>query len=398
MQLERYAALASLAILASCVDAPVEPRTSALSAPSLSVPSLSRGGFGSVACTTTGATVVGTESALRATLATAQPGDVVAVTGAIDIVGTLRIRIPEGVTLTCAEPGAALSAVSWRYNLLYVNAPNVTVSGLSLKTSHTDWPVFVLNGDSRTDVSGFRMAGNSVDCGWAGCLFVVGAPGSVISHNSFDARHRTSTGIHLQGGGNRGTAVFHTSNSLVEGNVLTAHLPVGAPSFGAIRPRDGKDIILRRNHVRGPWSNGIATTEVDEALFEHNTVDGATRFGMFFALILNRPITVRGSLFRNNDLTSTGGAAIFAQRACNNVFLANRLTPKAGHPTIAFAATTGANAVLGVTAGIEDNGNQDCNGDGVADPNTISGKTRRGGYAGEIIGPVMQNAGRTDAQ
>jgi len=391
MQSARLAFLASLAVLISCVDAPTDPRASAIAGPSFS-----RSGYGSVACTTTGATVVSTEPTLRAALAAAQPGDVVAIDGMVTLTSNIEVEVPEGVTLTCASAGSGVTAASGRYSVIDIRSPNSTVSGLVIHGGKSEWPIFIQNGGRRSDVTGVRIEGNSVDCGWAGCAFVVGAPATNIVGNTFGTVHRTSTGIHLQRGGANGA--LRIDGSRITDNEVVANEAVGAPSFGAIRPRDGTDVVVRGNVIRGPWSNGIATTEMEEGFFEHNTVEAATCFGVFFALIFNRPITVRSSLFRANNFTSIGGAAVFAQRACSNVFVANRLTPKAGHPTIAFAATTGANAVLGNVSGIEDNGNQDCDGDTVADPNTISGKTRRGGYAGEIIGTVMQTAGRDQAQ
>lgn len=388
MQRVRLAVLAAAAILAACADAPTELSVSAIGAPSPS-----RSGYGNVACTTTGATVVTSEAALRAALATAQPGDVVAIDGMITLGSNVEVEVPEGVMLTCATAGSGVTATSWRWAMIYTGAPNTTIRGLVIRGGNSDWPIYVLNGFPRTDVSGVRVDGNTVDCGWAGCAFIIGATNTSIDGNTFATVHNSSTGIHLQGNG-----LLRIDGSTVTNNTIIANQPVGAPTFGAIRPRDGTDVVLRGNVIRGPWSNGIATTEVQEALYEHNTVDGARQFGMFFALIMHRPITVRSSLFRANDFTSLGGAAIFAQRACGNVFVGNKLTPKAGSPTIAFATTTGANAVLGPVRGVEDNGNQDCDGDGVADPNTVSGETRRGGYAGEIIAPVMQDAGRNQAR
>lgn len=385
--LNRLIFAGAFTILSSCADMPSAPLANQ---PVL--PSLSRGAGASASCATSGAVVATTETQLRAALAAAQPGDVVAVSGMITVNSSVEVQVPEGVTLTCAEPGAGLAANFWRSVLVYAASPNVTVSGLVLRSANTDWPIYVFNGDGRTDVTGVAVRGNSVECGWAGCAFIIGSPRTSVTANTFTAVHQAGTGIHLQGNG-----AMRVDGSMVTDNVVVANQPTGAPSFGAIRPRDGTDVVVRGNVIRGPWSNGIATTEVHEALFERNKVEGATRFGIFFALIFNRPITVRESLFRANELTSLGGAAIFAQRACGNVFVGNRLTPRAGHATIAFAATTGANVVLGNATDVEDNGNQDCDDDGSVDPNSVSGKTRRGGYAGEIIGTVMPSAGRIEA-
>lgn len=386
-----FALAVFLTALVACADVPTGPRSD--HTPGTSLRSAASPAS---ACASSSATVVGDEATLRAALAAAQPGDVVAITGTISISSALEVEVPEGVTLTCAETGAGIVGNESQYALLYVNAPNVTIAGLVIRGAETSWPLFVFNGGARSDVSGFRLEGSTVECGWFGCLFLVNTPGSVIVDNTIEATHETGTGIHMQGA--PGSAGFRTDGARIERNVVTAHVRSGAPPFGAIRPRDGSGIVVRDNVVRGPWSNGIATTEVENSTFDRNKIEGVTRFGIFFALIAHRPITVRGSLFRANDISSAGGAAVFAQRACNNVFVGNRLTPKDGHPTIAFAATTGANAVLGPVAGIQDNGNQDCDGDGITDPNTMSGKTRRGGYAGEIIADVMRNTGRVQAQ
>lgn len=377
MQRVRVGLLASLLAVAACVDAPTEPRVSALDAPSLS-----RAGYGSVACTTTGATVVTTETALRATLTAAQPGDIVAIDGMITLASTVEVEVPEGVTLTCASGGSGVTATRWRSVMIYTDSPNSTISGLVIQGRNSDWPVYLINGFERADVADVTVAGNTVDCGWAGCAFIIGAPRTTVTGNSFTAVRFMASGIHLQGNGS-----LKIDGTRVENNVVTTPVPAGVATFGAIRPRDGTGVVVRDNVIRGPWSNGVASVLLKDAVLERNVVEGATRFGMFLSA------EVRGSLFRLNDLTSVGGPAIFAQGACGNVFVANRLTPRVGSPGIAFGAGTGANAILGPARDVEDNGNRDCDGDGDIDPNLIDGKSRRGGHMGDVVGPVMQAAG-----
>lgn len=369
----------------ACADAPTTPVAFDPVTPSFSA------GASGKACAGAGATVVNNEADLRAALAAAQPGAVVAVSGVISLYGPDYMGVPEGVTLTCAEEGAGLVAGSYRGALVYVASPNATVSGLNLDGTNSSYPVYVFNGDGRADVTGVTVEANSIKCGDFGCAFIIGATATVVRNNDVEMAHRfAGTGIHMQRSVAADGSQLRIDRSVVEGNVITALVPAGAASFGAIRPRDGTNVIVRENIIRGPWSNGIATTEVINAKFERNIVEGARLRGIFFPLILNSRITVKGSLFRGNDLTSTGGPGIVAQNACNNVFVANRITAPATQPTIAFTSATGANVVLGPADRIEDNGNIDCDGDGDVDPNSISGKTRRGGYAGGIIGPVMQ--------
>lgn len=389
MQRVRFALMTSAVLLAACADAPTEP-----SAAVLGTPSFSRGGYSSVSCAASGAAIVGDQASLRAALAAAQPGSVVAVTGTIPVTGAASLDVPEGVTLTCAEPGAGLvRGDNAHFALVSVTAPNVTISGLALDGSKTGWPVYVVNGIDRVDVAGVRVEGNAIKCGWSGCVFIVGAANTVVSGNEAEATRPGASGIHLQGGAHFPTnTALRIDGTRIERNTVITTFPAGPLNFGAIRPRDGTGVVVRDNVARGPWSNGIASVLIRDGVIERNLVDGATRYGMFLQA------EVRGTLFRGNDVTSIGGAAVFAQGACGNVFVANRLTPRTGHPSLAFGIRAGANAVLGPAAGIEDNGNFDCDGDGAADPNVYGGKSRRGGYTGEIVAPVMQAAAGTHAQ
>lgn len=360
-----------LLFAAACADAPTETALLDPDAPAFAA--TARG-----ACVAPATYVVSDEPGLQAALSAAVAGDVVAVDGTVDLYGG-AVRIPAGVTLTCATPGSGLVRRDGHFAVVMTTQSDVTVAGLVLDGAATSWAVYAV--DVTGDVRGFTLRSNEVVCGWAGCVFVVGVPGSVLSGNRVEATHWTSSGLHLQGG---------VDGTILENNVVTAHVAAGAPLFGALRPRDGSDVVVRGNTVRGPWSNGLAMAELRQSTFEGNEIEGARQFGLFLGANAFTATSVEGSLFRTNVLVSTGGPAVYAQFACGNVLTGNRLSAPASEPTVAFSDVTGANAVLGRVASAEDNGAFDCDGDGANDPNMIAGATRGGAYVGEIVAPVMQ--------
>jgi hypothetical protein len=73
-------------------------------------------------------------------------------------------------------------------------------------------------------------------------------------------------------------------------------------------------------------------------------------------------------------MTSAGVAGILALNACSNVFVGNNLGGNADDTGIIFSSTTGANTYVGNGSVVIDNGNFDCDGDGVPDPNVITGR------------------------
>src|SRR5437667_10769155 len=76
---------------------------------------------------------------------------------------------------------------------------------------------------------------------------------------------------------------------------------------------------------------------------------------------------------RSNVVTSAGTGGVFAKLACGNAFVGNSLQGNAGNIGLLFDATTGANTPAGNGTIVIDNGAFDCNGDGVKDPNIITG-------------------------
>lgn len=376
--------LSASAALAACGDGP--------SAPALAHRDAIAAGRQAPGCIAT-AQVASSESQLNALLASANPGDVVAVSGTVII--TDAVRPPTGVTLTCAAPGDGIAAAPGykHFDLIEVAVPDVTVQGLTIASAPVPWPIYVVRSPLAIDGTpangvNARVIGNTVACGTAGCAFFIGSANSVVADNRF-AANGSATGIHMQGSG-----AHRVDGMRVERNVIVAARASGALAFGAIRPRDGSDIVLRDNQISGPWSNGIATTALSGSVFERNTVDGATRFGLFVGSVggSNAAIQVRGLLARGNRLTGATNA-LHVNATCGSVFVANELASTGAVPAF-FTATTGANNLLGYTGVVVDNGTADCDGDGAADPNFVSGRKRAGADPGETMQDVMPHAGR----
>jgi hypothetical protein len=346
---------------------------------------------GQTGCVATDA-VASTEAQLRALLASAQPGDVVAVSGMVALGG--YVELPEGVTLTCAAPGDGIrTAVGFPdFDLLEIVWPNTTVQGLRIIAHGGTYPIyvqrggFVINGVP-VNGNGARVIGNDVTCSFAACAFFVGAANGLVADNIFTAAW-SGSGIHIQGNG-----ANRVDGMQVLRNRIVATAPSGAPGFGAIRPRDGSDVVIADNEIVGPWSNGIATTMTDDARFERNSVTGATRFGLFVGTLNTAVTQVTGLLARNNTLNGAVNA-IRVNRACTNAFVANKTTSASGTPVF-FTATTGANNLLGGDNSVNvDNGAFDCDGDGSVDPNFLTGRKKAGAEPGETMRDVMPNAGR----
>lgn len=383
------ALLASFFVTAACAENPIEPAMARLQSFADS-----RANTGCVATTA----VASSEAELNALFAAAEHGDVIAVSGMV--VMTDAVRPPAGVTLTCAQPGDGVTtAPGYAYlDLIEIAVPEVTLQGLTIHGGSVMYAVYaerstfeIAPGITANGV-GLRLVGNTVTCGFGGCAFLVGSEGSIVADNHFTS-WGSGSGVHIQGNG-----PFSSDGIRVERNRLVAAAPAGAPSFGAIRPRDGDAMVVADNVIVGPWSNGIATTEVRDSKFERNNVDGATRFGLFVGstVVQYNPITVRGLLARGNTLHGAVNA-IHVNVACGNVFVGNRLSTPSGTPVF-FTNTTGANNLMGENSLNVDNGNYDCDGDGSVDPNFLSGRKRAGAAPGETMRDVMPQAGRVAMQ
>jgi Right handed beta helix region len=313
--------------------------------------------------------VVTDETSLRGALSAASPGNVIALNGFFAVTADVAIATPS-VTLTCATPGSGIFAPPtfsglW---LLQVLAAGVTVDRLVLDGGRAPEGPYVAGTDGTL---GFfadtaRLTNNSVTCGSPNgeCAFFVGTRLAVVADNSF-ASAGSGTGVHMQSG---------IDDSRIERNTIVTTAPSGGEFLGGIRVRDGNNVVVMDNVVRGPWGNAIAPTNLTRSQFQNNRMAGPSAYGVRFGAALST-----GNEFRNNQVTSVGTAGIFVQAACSNSFLGNTLEGNGRAPSAIFTSTTGANVLVLIGAKnlvIDNGGSFDCNGDGVGDPNIIAGPGR----------------------
>ncbi len=190
----------------------------------------------------------------------------------------------------------------------------------------------------------------------------------MVSDNTFQALG-PFTGIQLQTNGAVGE--IRIDGVRVERNTLVTTAPSTGGRQGAIRPFDAANAVIADNTAIGPWRAGVSATRLANSRVSGNTIQGARLFG-----IQTSPQAVLPALnnvFSNNRVSGAGMAGVFVRLACGNVFVGNNLQANAGLPGLVFDATTGANTYAGDRTVVVDNGAFDCNGDGVNDPNIISG-------------------------
>lgn len=329
-----------------------------------------RGGDACAAATA----VASTEAELNAALAAATPGDVIGIEGKIGLNEWVWVETA-GVTLTCASPDAGLylnpGSPSW--TVLGVTAPDVTVRGIEIDgTGHT-WALYAGSGGS-SDATGFRLEGSRIVCGW-NCAFLVGATDAVVTGNAF-VGIAPGTGLHVQGG-----MGYRTDRTHVSRNTFTATGQVGFPTpFGAIRVRDGEELVIVDNVVSGGWRNGIAVATLSGVAVERNTVEGVVDHGIHLGANAPFGANTFSGLFRANRVTASGKAGVLVRAACANAFIGNRLSGNGGGVAAFLDTNSGANGFAGNNDGVVDQGSFDCDGDGVTDPNRITGtKSVRGG-------------------
>jgi nitrous oxidase accessory protein NosD len=346
--------------LAACADQPTTPSARAAE------PRLAN----AAACAASPTAVVGTEAGLHATAAAAQPGDVIAVTGTIPLAESVVLATP-GVTLTCAEPGAGLKLAGENSVLLILEAGQITVSGLHLDAEYGFSAILaanVFNGN----FDGIRVIGNEVDCGYTTCVFFVGTKGTVVSDNHFRG-DSTNTGIQFQAPGRLadGTPISPVDGAVISRNLIETSESYPNGIYGAIRIRDGSNATITHNDVRAGWTNGIALTNVYDSRVDQNRIDGALYYGIDVPQIVARPIALARVTFTGNHITNSGRSAIWPARACYNTFTGNNV--QNNDRGAVFLASTGGNVWRGNPGEVEDRGAFDCDGDGVVDPNVISG-------------------------
>jgi len=334
-------------------------------------------GAASPTCAANPTVTVFDDTTLRAALKAARPGDVIAVSGTIEVTADDTIAT-DNVTLTCATPGSGLVARGLEVvDMITVLARAVVVDGLVLDGSRAlDAPWFAFNDGESAFAQDVRFTNNTVTCTLFGaCAFVVGGTGAVVSDNQFEATD-AFTGIHLQANGPDPRVVLpiRIDGARIERNTIVALTPSVGVRFGAIRSFDADNIVIADNVISGPWRNGISPTRLSHSQIQRNQISGAVVDGIRTASFGGVPRGAAQNLFASNQISAAGRSGIFADRACSNQFASNDLRGNAGDLGLFLTDTTGANVVAGVyNAVVIDNGAFDCDGDGRTDPNIITG-------------------------
>ncbi len=365
-----------LAVLAACQDRSVVPTAGRL-AFAAAAPA---------ACPTTATVTVSDEAGLRSAIATAAPGAVIAIQGMIGLTQDDTIRTA-GVTVTCATPGSGLFAVvgSGVQDLLIAAAKQDVVDRLVLDASQAgDSPLAGFNDGTTFFAESIRFTNNTGICAPGGeCVFISGGLGAVVTDNHFEAPGSFS-GIQLQ------VDVARVDGARIERNTLVATAPSIGLRQGGIRPADAAGVIIADNTVLGPWRNGLSGARLAHSSVQGNQFRGAVRNGI--RLSDGGPLFIAGipasdNVFSNNRITASGEAGIFAHLACRNAFAGNSLQGNAGDVGAIFPDSSGANTLVGNGTIVVDDGAFDCDGDGLNDPNVITGAgaVRHGLHLAEAV-------------
>src|SRR3989441_895334 len=273
------AALAAMGLFAACHEptaAPARPLFSTVAA---------------TACPTPSNVIVTNEADLRAALSAATPGYVIGLDGFFGVAADVIVGSPD-VTLTCATPGSGIFPQPgftgvW---LLQVHATGVTVGRLILDGGNARGP-YVAGADAGNGLfvaDGAQLTNNRVTCGSPNgeCAFFVGTKNAVVADNRFESAG-SGTGVHMQSG---------IDGTRVERNtIVTTAPPPGQFLGGGIRVRDGSNVVVADNVVRGPWRNSIATANL-AGTFERNDVAGALGNAV-------RTVGVHDVLFSHNTVS-----------------------------------------------------------------------------------------------
>lgn len=377
----RVSPLLLLAVVFACQDRSVAP-TAARPSYAAAAPA---------ACPATPTVTVSDEADLRNAIAAAAPGAVIAIQGMIGLNQDDSI-FTAGLTITCATPGSGLFAVAGAgvQDLIAVGARHVTVDHLVLDASQAgDSPVGAFNDGTTFFAESVRITNNTGTCAPGGeCVFVSGGLGAVITDNAFQAPGSFS-GIQLQ------VDVERVDGARIERNTLVATAPSIGLRQGAIRPADAANVVIAGNTLVGPWRNSLSAARLAHSQVQGNEFRGAVRNGI--RLSDAGPLFIAGvpasdNAFSNNRITASGEAGIFAHLACRNTFIGNNLQGNTGDVGIIFPDSSGANTYAGDRTVVVDNGAFDCDGDGVNDPNIISGPgmARHGLQLGGLVSTTDQ--------
>ncbi len=365
-----------LGVAAGCHDQSMAPRVGLPTArPSFNTSA-------SATCPASATFTVSDDAGLRAALAAARPGDVIAVSGMIGITADDTIAT-DRVTLTCATPGSGLFAVGTDVvgDLVTVPARQVTIDGLVLDASGAfDAAILAFNDGLTGFAEDDQFTNNTITCGPESlCIFVSGGPRTLIANNQATAFGAIS-GLHLQAG---------VDGMRILGNTVVAATPSGSFAFGGIRVRDGSGLTVTGNSVLGPWRNSVAPTNLATSRFAFNRFEGASAFGIRMSTNGGGTL-MTDDVFQNNQVTSAGLAGVLATLTCRNAFAWNTLQGTGGGIGIFFDVTTGANVFVGNQTVIADNGAFDCNDDGLNDPNIITGTALHGMRPDETVSSVVR--------
>jgi len=395
--------------------------------------------------------VVSTEAQLRSAVLTAPAGATIAISGTIDVSGGAIWVTRSDLRLTCAAPGAGLrgNTVAPPGRLLLIHNARVSVTGLRLDGQNTTIEtmmvqsplggptaedvtladndmtcgpntcaffhgtpraviarnhmvpaaagtrdILVVQGQTAVPAVDVTLADNNMTCGTNTCAFFIGTPRAVIARNRIAAAAAIS-GIHVQRLIGSTGAVVPTDGTRVEQNYVTTSGSSTNALFGGIRLRDGSDIVAVDNIVTGPWMNSMSLTALAGGEITRNQLRGAIQEGI--ALGLNAgtvTISVDGLGIRDNRITEAGITGLGVRSTCRSVFVGNNLSGNANDQGAVFFPAAGANTLVGNGTIVFDNGALDCDGDGIADPNVISGARRleHGLPGGALIGGAVSGA------
>jgi hypothetical protein len=335
-------------------------------------------------CPTPANVVVHDEASLLAALGAAYPGEVIGLDGFFGISADVTIATA-GVTLTCVTPGSGLFAVSGSgvQDLLIADAKKVVVDRLVLDGSQAgDSPLAAFNDATTFFAESIAFTNNTVTCTpGAECVNISGGLGPVLTDNRFQATDAFS-GVHLQ------PDATPIDGARLERNTAVATTPSCCPNQGGIRVFGAANAVIADNTVVGPWANSLSVQALTMSVVERNQAKGAAIYGILFSGNPAFPtLLMLNNTFRSNVVTGAASGGVFAKLACRNVFVGNDLQGNAGNVGLIFDATTGANTLVGNGTIVTDNGAFDCNGDGVNDPNIVTGAgaVRHGVTLGKVV-------------
>lgn len=214
------------------------------------------------------------------------------------------------------------------------------------------------------DLTNFLFRGNTVTC-TAICFEMFGSAGARVIGNRVTATGAI-TGIDVEPHN-----ALVTDGTTVDGNTIQALSPSGIPGEGGIHVSTGAALSVTNNIVLGPWVNSVALTFLNGSTVDGNRLIGSAGAGIAFTTdTATLPITFMGDTVTNNVITAWSSAGISIQSACRNL-LAGNVTEGRASVDVLLTGTTGANRVVASARGVVDQGAEDCDGDGIIDPNVV---------------------------